>query len=234
MRSVPPCGVLASVGCVVPPRRATPFGTKLRLPYVSPAAISVPFDRIIPKSSSVSLTNHKAFLHITIYGGQEKVDTMRSILLLISMFMISIKAIGPASALCHAPNDVCEHIKYCAIGNLTDRNKIDRDRLNQAINNGVVSGIYPPTEACQRNVGDIHAWERDSSGCHDSEYFGIATQAKAIGWQCGKRVRFYCYTQGKDYDLDGLQCKGPPNVGAACMCNVFGQDSPGQVQASQF
>jgi hypothetical protein len=120
-------------------------------------------------------------------------------------------------------------MKYCAVTNLTDKNKVDRDRLNKALDDNDGYGIYAATEACQRNVGDIKKWERDSAGCNDADFLKIGKDAQSSGWKCGLRVRYYCYTQNKNWVLDDLQCTGQHAAGAACTCNIYGQQSPGTV-----
>jgi hypothetical protein len=154
-------------------------------------------------------------------------------LFLLALILITCGSV-PSQAACRSPADICEGIRYCAVVNLTDRNRVDRDRLMDAINRQDGNGIYSATEACQRNVGNIGDWQNRSAGCTSQEYQLLAQGLRSSGWTCARRERFYCYTQGRYYELDDLQCRGPRNDGAACMCNLFGQQSPGQVKRTTF
>lgn len=132
-----------------------------------------------------------------------------------------------------SPADVCEHVKWCA----TDggpRNELNRTELRKSIGRGETSNIWGLTERCQHDVGsDYQGWRVVQEGCPDPVYSKIAEALNSNGiTSCAKRQRFYCYTQGKYYELDHLGppgtgvCRGTPRGGATCACG----ESPGTVK----
>ncbi len=146
---------------------------------------------------------------------------MHRILLFMAGVWLAIGTSGAAYAACRSPNDVCHHIKYCATAG-GERNDYDQRRLNDAIAAGNGHEVYAASEACQRNVGRIRDWERDSAGCTSDEFLWIARTSRDSGWSCGGRVRWYCVDRGNRNqvlgDLDSGICNGPKTEGAICIC----------------
>jgi hypothetical protein len=132
---------------------------------------------------------------------------------LILGLLVALNFSSEAIAECASPNDVCQHIRYCAVVNLTAANAVDNGRLQAALAREDGNEIYSATEACQRNVGDINAFKSQSAGCTSHDYQMVGMSLRAAGWTCGKRARYFCNTQSQFFPLDGLQCKGTERQG---------------------
>jgi hypothetical protein len=149
---------------------------------------------------------------------------------LLSGLGLALGLMSQAAATCRSPRNVCEHISGCVYRNLGARNQVERTRIlnGVAIRDGAV--VDAGAEACQRKVGNIAAWKRDSEGCTSAEYLNMATALRMGGQDpcrnlSGDTVRWQCVNRGsgKSYGEiapDG-NCIGFKQVDALCYCGPF-------------
>jgi len=179
----------------------------------------------------------------TLNSFADVIKIMRTFVVLLVLLLFAVGIASNAGADCSVPQKiaVCEHIKYCSQKNLTPKNT-DLARLLNAIKREDGHAIKDATGSCQKNVGNRGDWDTHVAGCGVDDIRLIVISAKQNGWDCGKALntpapqhvdKYYCYTQGKYYELDQLGppgtgiCRGPKNDDAACTC---GSSSPGTVK----
>lgn len=139
-----------------------------------------------------------------------------------------------AFALCKNPKGVCEHLRYCAIVNLTHK---QTQRLQEGLKENDSAKIFDATDQCQKEVGDNVAWEKDSAACEMSEIPAIVDSLRSHDWQCTavNYVIYHCVqgvANGFDLPLNvpPQNCQGQKLDGAYCSCTVDGILASGHVQ----
>lgn len=169
-----------------------------------------------------------------------KFHSISSIVCAASILVITLGLGGRPSLACEKYK-ACGDIHYCAFENLTPQNAW-REALVRALQDDDQTGILADTNACQSAVGTPNEWDTHKQSC-DLQEIGRAARAS----RCADFLsppppppgrRWYCYTEGKYYELEHLGppgtgiCQGPHTVGEYCQCGTGSNSSaPGTVQS---